>query len=394
MRSVTITRMKSSYYLISKTITPFTQYTGKAIKLSNKTPQTIEEVLIGKKGKLRKIITTFRDKDGKIIERCFDDKTKPLRNRIYSYTKGQISENEFVNTTTIKEYTLKRQFIDVYHKFKKNLQKHNITTTLWNHEQTQTNYFAEDALTKTKTLTITRNTNLKKANGQFLHSITQYHQLFENVINKFTPIKHLEYVVTPYLKVVKNSLFGQGVKLPKNDTFLGFRILPLDDIRIPLTQRFLKERKIDNLGYKIFPDYESPTNEEITWKGLFVDGKIKFSKKWKAKTKADFVSTSRHEVEHGWQYFLDARNGGKRGEEMQEIGEKFGKITDPKLKAEADLYTEALNNYVPAKVDYEKYKNNYIEVRAYDEGAKAKDEYNKQGEIIRKDFKHIPPEEL
>ena len=79
---------------------------------------------------------------------------------------------------------------------------------------------------------------------------------------------------------------------------------------------------------------------------------------------------------------------------MEALGESFGKITDPKLKAEADLYSEAINNYVPASKNYEKYRNNYIEVRAYDEGAKAKESYNKQVEIIRKDFKHIPPEEL
>lgn len=391
MRSVTISRMKNSYYLISKTITPFTQYTGKAIRLSTPIPQTIEEVLIGKKGKLCKIITTFRDKDGKLIERSFDDKGKPIRNRVYTYSKSQISEDEFVNSTTIKEYSIKRQFLNIYNKFKK---KHNITTTLWTHEQTQTNYLAEDALTQTKTLTITRNENLKNNNGQFLHSITQYHQLVDNIINKFSPIKYLEYVVTPYLKVVKDSINGEEVKLPKNDTFLAFRILPLKDVRIPLTERFMKERKIDKLDYKILLDYEPKNNEEITWAGLFSHGKIKFSKKWEAKNKADFIATSRHEVEHGWQYYLDARNGGKRGEEMEAIGKEYGKITDAELKAEADLYTEAINNYVPANKDYEKYRNNYIEVRAYEAGAKAKDEYNKQGEIIRKDFKHIPPEEL
>lgn len=391
MRSVTISRMKNSYYLISKTITPFTQYTGKAIRLSTPIPQTIEEVLIGKKGKLCKIITTFRDKDGKLIERSFDDKGKPIRNRVYTYSKSQISEDEFVNSTTIKEYSIKRQFLNIYNKFKK---KHNITTTLWTHEQTQTNYLAEDALTQTKTLTITRNENLKNINGQFLHSLTQYHKIIDNIIDKFTPVRYLEYLVNPDFNVIKNSIKGQKVRLPKNDTFLGFRILPLEEARIPLTEKFMKARKIDNLGYKILLDYEPKNNEEITWAGLFSHGKIKFSKKWEAKNKADFIATSRHEVEHGWQYYLDARNGGKRGEEMEALGESFGKITDPKLKAEADLYTEAINNYVPANKDYEKYRNNYIEVRAYEAGAKAKDEYNKQGEIIRKDFKHIPPEEL
>ena len=67
-----------------------------------------------------------------------------------------------------------------------------------------------------------------------------------------------------------------------------------------------------------------PTDEkEITWKGLFCNGYIKFRRTWVPKSKADFVSTSRHEVEHGWQYYLDARNGQDRGANMLAIGENM-----------------------------------------------------------------------
>lgn len=386
--------MKSKYYLISKRTIPFSEFICSPIRLSKEAAHTVDEVILGKKGRISKKITTFRDKQGRIIERCFNTNGEPLRNRIYAYSTNQISEDEFVNTTTIKEYSLKQQFVNTYNKFKSKLIKYDLATTLWINEKTQINHVAENPLTKTKTITISRNENLKNIQQQFQHSITQYHQLVENKIDKITPIKHLEYIVNPDFHVAKGSIKGQKVKLPKSDSFLGFRLLPLDDIRIPITERFMKERKIDKLGYKIILDYVPNNEENITWTGLFGDGLIQFSKKWKAKTKADFISTSRHEVEHGWQYYLDARNGGKRSEVLEELGKEYGPLTDPKLKAEADLYTEALDNYVPARIDYKKYRNNYIEKRAYEEGDKAKKEYTEQGKIIRNDFPHIPPELL
>ena len=65
-----------------------------------------------------------------------------------------------------------------------------------------------------------------------------------------------------------------------------------------------------------------------------------------------------------------------------------------KLEKEADVYTKSIDNYVPHYVDYARYRKNYIEIKANKAGAKAKQEYDEQGKIIREDFRHIPKELL
>lgn len=245
-----------------------------------------------------------------------------------------------------------------------------------------------------KNLTISRIQNLKNIPLQFLHSFTQYKPIVNNKISKNSPIKYIEYIVNDKFIALKSSIHTINMKRPKFDSFLGFRALSLEDFKIPITERFLKDRGIKHLGYKIVPNYMPTDGEQITWKGLFCNGYITFRKTWVPKSKADFVSTSRHEVEHGWQYYLDARNGKDRGENMLAIGEKYGKLKDPKLQYEADKYTESIDNYIPAEKNYNGYRQNYIEVKAFDAGAKAMKKYNKDGKILREEFKHIPPEML
>lgn len=79
---------------------------------------------------------------------------------------------------------------------------------------------------------------------------------------------------------------------------------------------------------------------------------------------------------------------------MLAIGEKYGKLKDPKLQYEADKYTESIDNYISAEKDYNGYRQNYIEVKAFDAGARAEGKYKKEGKILKEELKHIPPELL
>lgn len=80
--------MKSNFYVISKTTQNFSDYLSGTMRLSNQIPQTVKEVLIAnKKGKVRGKITTFLDKEGNVIEKAFNIKDKPLKNRIYTSQK-------------------------------------------------------------------------------------------------------------------------------------------------------------------------------------------------------------------------------------------------------------------------------------------------------------------
>ena len=387
--------MKSNFYVISKTTQNFSDYLGGTIRLSNQIPQTVKEVLIAnKKGKVRGKITTFLDKEGNVIEKAFNIKDKPLKNRIYTSQKNHIGTDEVVTSTQIKEYTLNRKLIDIYRKHMNRFINLDTRTYFWEQESIQTNHMANNTALGIKNLTISRIQNLKNIPLQFLHSFTQYKPIVNNKISKNSPIKYIEYIVNDKFIALKSSIHTINMKRPKFDSFLGFRALSLEDFKIPITERFLRDRGIKHLGYKIVPNYMPTDGKQITWKGLFCNGYITFRKTWVPKSKADFASTSRHEVEHGWQYYLDARNGKDRGENMLAIGEKYGKLKDPKLQYEADKYTESIDNYIPAEKDYNGYRQNYIEVKAFDAGARAMKKYNKDGKILREEFKHIPPEML
>lgn len=387
--------MKSNFYVISKTTQNFSDYLSGTIRLSNQIPQTVKEILIAnKKGKVRGKITTFLDKEGNVIEKAFNIKDKPLKNRIYTSQKNHIGTDEVVTSTQIKEYTLKRNLIDIYRKHIQDFIKWNVQTSLWEQEKIQTNHVATNSALGIKYLTISRIQNLKNIQLQFLHSFTQYKPIVNNKISKNSPIKYIEYIVNDKFIALKSSIHTINMKRPKFDSFLGFRALSLEDFKIPITERFLRDRGIRHLGYKIVPNYMPTDGKQITWKGLFCNGYIKFRKTWIPKSKADFVSTSRHEVEHGWQYYLDARNGKGRGENMLAIGEKYGKLKDPQLQSEADKYTESIDNYIPAEKDYNGYRQNYIEVKAFDAGARAEEKYKKEGKILKEELKHIPPELL
>lgn len=387
--------MKSNFYVISKTTQNFSDYLSGTIRLSNQIPQTVKEVLIAnKKGKVRGKITTFLDKEGNVIEKAFNIKDKPLKNRIYTSQKNHIGTDEVVTSTQIKEYTLNRKLIDIYRKHMNRFINLDTRTYFWEQESIQTNHMANNTALGIKNLTISRIQNLKNIPLQFLHSFTQYKPIVNNKISKNSPIKYIEYIVNDKFIALKSSIHTINMKRPKFDSFLGFRALSLEDFKIPITERFLRDRGIKHLGYKIVPNYMPTDGKEITWKGLFCNGYIKFRRTWVPESKADFVSTSRHEVEHGWQYYLDARNGQNRGDNMLAIGEKYGKLKDPKLQYEADKYTESIDNYIPAEKDYNGYRQNYIEVKAFDAGARAEEKYKKEGKILKEELKHIPPELL
>ena len=383
--------MVGKSYLISRTTQRYTNYASKAIKLSKSTPYTVDEVVIGKKGKPCKKITTFKDSKGNLIERIFNYEGEPLRNRIYTHNENTIGEDEIVSSTTIKSYYLKRNHIDDYKTYQEQFINAN-KLHLWQKGEIQTNHMAENIYNGDRILSITKIKQPQHANEQVTHSIVEYPAIKNGKIEKCEN-KTLEYKVNEDYSVSKKSIKTKHTKPPLNDEYLGYRILDLEDSKVPLTKKFMKDRKVDSFGYTIDTDFK-PSNNSDTLYALFDDGTIRFNKLHKFKSKSDFVSTSSHEVEHGWQYYLDARNGGQRGEYLESLGEEHGPIKDIKLQKEADKYTKSLDNYVPWYVDFEKYKKNYIEVCANKKGAKTQSEYDRQGKTIRNDFKHIPKEML
>ena len=379
------------HYLISKMTQKYTDYVSNTIKLSKSTPYTVDEVVIGKNGKPCKKITTFKDSKGNLIERIFNYEGEPLRNRIYTHNENTIGEDEIVSSTTIKSYYLKRNLTNIYRKYQEQFINAN-KLHLWEKGEVQTNHMAENIYNGDRILSITKIKQPQHANKQVTHSIVEYPAIKNGKIEKCEN-KTLEYKVNEDYSVSKKSIKTKHTKPPLNDEYLGYRILDLEDSKVPLTEKFMKDRKVDDFGYTIDTDFKASDNSNSLC-ALFDDGTIRFNKLHKFKSKSDFVSTSSHEVEHGWQYYLDARNGGQRGEYLKSLGEEHGPIKDIKLQKEADTYTKSLDNYVPWYVDFKKYKKNYIEVCANKKGAETQSEYDRQGKTIRNDFKHIPKEML
>ena len=166
----------SKYFLSSKNLGQrFADYKGKAIRLALEAqPHTVDEVIVSIKGnnKTRKI-TTFRDSNGKIIERSFDFFDKPFRNRIYQHTDNVIGEDKFVTSTTIREFSLPKNKMKIYRQFQQTLKKLDIPTTLWEPKQILTNHLSENINTGERVLSQVKIENIEQAQKE-LHTYIDF----------------------------------------------------------------------------------------------------------------------------------------------------------------------------------------------------------------------------
>ncbi len=385
--------MHDCYLMLKPIRRSFVKYKGDAVRLSTQTPCTVEEVWVGVKRhpERTKRITTFRDSKGNIIERAFDDGNSYLRNRLYSYSENTIGESEVVKSTTVKEYKIHKRMLKAYEQMlKANKRKQPPRTILWTPLQLLTNHFSDNSCTGEKILSQTKISGMDKPTKE-IHTITEFPHIVNDKIQN-AKNKVLSYVVNSLTdSVEKGSIKGEGVRIPKNDSFLPFRVLDIESAKFGFVARFLKERKLSGIDVKVNPNY-TPKEDEETVSAIFngEEGIIKFNKNYKFLSKSKLAETSRHEVEHVWQWFLHARNTGGNSVWQIDILQKFGKLKTLKMRREAERYTKSIQNYVPVNVDEKLYRKNYIEIKAEKVGAKAKQNYDKQGQIIRKDFPHIP----
>jgi len=388
----------SKYFLISKNLgQKFVEYKGNATRLATRSfPYTVDEVVVGIKGvadKTRKI-TTFRDSKGNILERAFDYFDKPYKNKIYKHADYIIGDDKFVKSTTIKEFSLKRDIMGVYKSYQEKFKKLDIPTTLWESEKILTNHVSEDINTGKKVISQVKIENIKQPQKE-LHTFIEYPHII-NGKKENCDIKFLSYRVNTKLdKVIENTITAQGVKIPQKDSFLRYRAVDTESMKKPITKRFIKERKLEKLKLNINTQY-TPKADESSLIAIYTDydGTVNYNKMHMFKSKSRLVSVARHEVEHAWQYYLRARHTGGTNQRNMEIAKKYGSLKTKALNKEAERCTKAIDNYTPYQVDFKKYHNNYIEVKARKAGLKARNQYDKEGKIIRKSFPYIPEEFL
>ena len=392
-----MTRM--DFTLISKkTGINFAKYKRKVLFLSEQVPSFVDEIIIGQSGKKRHSrVMTFRDANKTIIERIYDYPSKPLKNVLYTHNDYVIGEEEFVKSTTRKEYYISRSTIKLYKEFQDILSDLRNKTFFWSHHKTETNHLSENIYTGEKILSRTSIVNINGIDKE-IHRFVEFPHIIGRKIKK-NVCKFLYFEVDKTTgNVIKDSIFSDGIKYSKNDKFLQFRALDLTDMKEPITRKFMLDRKVDKLCVAIDTKY-LPIDEKEKKKlvACFIPsiGAVSFNMLYKLKSKSFLVDVARHEVEHIWHYFLDARNRNHPSDTWQsDIYKKFGAIKNKILKLEADKCTDAIKNYVVFKEDYQAYSKNYIEVEAKLVGTLAREKYDKLGAKLRNSLPHIPKELL
>ena len=397
--------MRNKYYLIAKICDKsYVKYKGLARSISEGTPKTVDEVWVGVKKhpeKTRKI-TIFKDKNGNIIEKAFDYADGKLRNRLYSRTSIKIDSNDTVDSVMIQDFYINKKVIPYYEDMLEEFEElHPMKNILWNLKQVITNHLytqknnGEKVLTQVKIDKLDTPTKQRHTFTEFPHIINQKIQIGKKKILSFLANGNIG-------KIISGSDIKQGVRFPKNDTYLAYRALSIDDAKAPLTQRFIKEKKLQSALIEINPDYYPKNEDDKLYAADFepLNGSINFNRLFKPASKTRVVGMARHEVEHAWQYFLRARFAEPVTEWENFVYETFGGIKSKKLQKEAKRYTKSIINYVSLTKELEEagniqeYRDNYIEIMARKAGNKARKEYDKQGTVIRNSFKYIPKEYL
>lgn len=388
--------MSNNYYLIGKNIgQKFVKYKGSAQRLSSKKPYSYDEIILGKHGgniEDISVITTFRDSKGNIIERCFELIGKPLKNRLYTIRENTIGEDKIVKSTHIKEYSIKRSLFDRFHNY---IIKNDDRTLLYTPIKFETHHICTNINTDEKVHSHVIQSNLTKPQKE-IHTFIEYPHIINGKIQD-TKKKILEFMVnTINYKVFPYSIRTQGTRIPKRDEYLAYRALDIEDAKIPLTLKCMRERKIRDMDIKINLQYHPKDETDRRAISLFdsTDGSINFKYNYKFKSKQELAKTAKHEVEHAWQFCLHARNTG--GDTPWQIKRyiKLGPIKSRKMQAEAQKYTDSINNYTPLGEDRQKYRKNYIEIAANRVGKQESIKYAKQRKELSESFPFIPTELL
>lgn len=388
--------MDSKFKLISKTTTNFIKYNGNAFRLTSNSPARVDEVVVGMSSnpKFVRKITTFRDSDGKIIERSFDYFNKPYRQRIYSdEICNVIGEDEFVTSKNVSDYELDRSLLELYNDIiqfpntRKNIfwtPLKSVTSHLSQNINSDEKYLSQVIIDKSRT------SKRKK------HSFIEY-PMIKSGKSESAPKKVLSFRVnTDTNQVVNHSMSAKNINKPHNDEYLGYRALTLDESKGVFSDLALRKLGLADDNIKIITDY-NPLNEKDTrFKAKFCpdEGEMRFNKDYKFGSKSEVFSTSFHEAEHGWHFYLQGRLKECDNEWQKDIRKKYGELNSTELIDEAKRCDNAIENYVPYYVNREAYRANYIECAANRKRLEAGARYNDSGAELRKQFKHIPPELL
>lgn len=328
----------------------------------------------------QKVITTFRDSAGNIVERVFEyiGVNRPEKHRLYRPLHSYFPEK--VTGKLVQTF----ENINI-----------NGTPKAWCKTASEKffvnrNEFGQkDYVTIAKVTTDERSIYPIKVHK---HSLTQYPVPIAHVdqnINK----KNLSFVTKmdengiPQIQKITSD---RDVLIPRDDEYLAFRMFDSEDAKKPVTNYALKKRNLHDLGIRVEDNFYS--SEKTT--GSFNHDKGVIFYNYRYLTKEEVVDTAFHETTHAKQYEVMGRTKTFGSKYSTDCLIKHGEDNSPAAVEKGKAYYEAHKNYVPAEVDYEKYRKNLLEKEAWAEGEKAVDDYLEQGWELRYEFPNTIPEEL
>ena len=371
------------YYLIEKIENmPIKKFPNDSWSIP-KDAVTFKQVKIGKTkdAEYRRNITSFYNKDNKIIRQFQSGTEIPITCKEYSY-EDKLTKNE-------KLIRIKRIQTEKYLPID-GVMDWQITSDV---EQ-----LVNTDLNKKKNHTFAQKITIKKTK----YNVNSKGEKFTTVYTEypfnlgFEPKKNLKILganieMQNGIPYITGTIESPTVKFPENDKFLAFRFLNRERKQESLARYFLKQKGLERAKVEVETGNELvPENAAAVFSHGY--GSIYFKEIPQYTSPA---KSAAHEAEHAYQYSLIGRLGEKDSEYEKRCFRVFGQLPTSAKREEALKYQEAKSKY--PKIDDiedlskdEEYQNNYLEVKAREAGRKAKKEYEKGRKELFNQFKYVP----
>jgi len=316
----------------------------------------------------QKIITTYKDKNGEIIEKIFEYNgfDKPTIHKIYKNLETYSDNIKAKLIQTVENISKTKGF------------------SAWKKIKTEKQIITKKGNQNIEEIT----TASVSTNERFINETKNETHTFK----KYVFSKNKEGIKTKTLKLeTEKNEFGIPIiknienincTTPQNDEYLALRAYDYEDIRIPMAKIALKKLGLENLRIKI--DSFLSRDKKIMGSFDHYTGMIKFNHF--IDLKLENINTAFHEAKHALQYAIMGI--------FEKIQTQFGKkcfkefkgTKTPELNLKAINYFVAHTNYVPSAKNKEEYLTNILEKEAYKAGDLGLNDYIQKGDEIYRAF--------
>lgn len=308
-----------------------------------------------------KTITTFKDKEGNILERAFESIgfNLPEKRQVYKNLKESDKNND-KKIIQIYENLNQNNGLKVWQKIETSrVFKHRDCGKVWlanvikvftpertiREAKKETHFFASyypksmsnGGSNKTKTLTL----QIEKD---------------ENMIPQIVGYSHSE-----------------NFAMPKNDEYLAFRAYDAESVKKPITRFALKKFGLKDIKIYI----EDNFNSKEKHLGSFSEEYESIFFNYKTDSKNSIIDTAFHEAKHAFQYAVINLFGlkNKYTNYAQQCLKNLKWKKTEGLKKKAEDYFKAHEYYISPNENYTEYRRNLLEAEAWSAGTRFSNDY-------------------